>query len=196
MTAAAALAVLAVAGLLIAALVDDRRSTEVTERSVRLPLSPAQPGRSAPDRDAARRATELAEARRVQLGIAPPARFPPATPRRALAGFMEAWHERAFGRMATWSTASWNLAPQPDRRLRRGLGWRRLGGYVVLEAQEGPIVSRYEVLVAYSDLRPRVRREVLRLRALRQNRAGRLVERGGRWGIDPTSVEPVPPAGG
>ena len=129
---------------------------------------------------------EAEEARKVQLPVHPDEPdAAPSSPRRALAEFMDAWHDRAWDRMAHWTAPSWQeLVPGDEGRLlRQRYATYRLRGWAVLRTSREPSVARYTLLVAYRDIRPAVVRERLRFVVNRENATGQLVTEGGRWGV-------------
>lgn len=113
----AALGVLAVGTLLLADEEGDRRPV------ADLPLGdrPAVDSRPAP----AGEEPVAREARPTQLERPDPNDYRPGTARRAAAEFLDAWHDRAWDRMAVWTAPLWreNL-PDPRRRCGSGSGPR------------------------------------------------------------------------
>lgn len=132
--------------------------------------------------------TELEEAEPSQLGFPDPDDLRPNSAPRALAEFMTAWRDRAWDRMATWTTQGF-LARSENAAaaLRDRFGERRLRGYVVRRSRLQPTRARMRVLLEFRGLRPRLRREVLVVPLRRQDPNG-LPTRSGRWGVDPEGV--------
>lgn len=129
-----------------------------------------------------------AEARAVQLGLPDPSHFRPGGAERAAAEFMQAWHDRAWSRMASWTAAAWveqHASAASD--LRKRFRGRRLLGWELVRSRLHPRRALATVTVAFRDLRPRVRRQRLRLRLWRETRDGRLAvpASSGHWGVDP-----------
>lgn len=129
--------------------------------------------------------TRAEENRTVQLPQPAPERFAPTSPRRALAEFMDAWHDRAWDRMATWASPSWRMLTRGDdgQLMRRRYAAYRLRGWTVLAALPRPSVVRFRVLTAHRDIAPRIERERLRFVLTREDERGALVTEGGRWGV-------------
>lgn len=122
----------------------------------------------------------------VELGLPAPARFRPGGAERALAEFMDAWHDRAWDRMALWTTPPFRERfGDPGAELRRRYGAFRLLGWTIDSERLQPLLARFTVLTAYRDVRPQVEREELRLFAQRF---------GDRWGMS-LALLPAPEAG-
>jgi hypothetical protein len=170
---------------------EDRRARDRARRAA--PLSPPPPVPAKPAKPAGTgREPAAEEDRPAQLGMPAPSGIRPGTPERALARFMEAWRDRQWERMATWTAVFWRRQrPHPGATLRARFGAKRLRGYSIVAKRPGRIISGMTVLIEYRGLKPRLQRGRLRLRVLREDRAGRLVESGGRWGVAPTFVRPL-----
>lgn len=160
---------------------DDERAGDATATvasggvPVRTPCTTERPGEG----------VEAEEAREVQLPLPPPERFRRGTPERALAEFMDAWHDRAWDRMALWAAPSWReLTPGDEGAvLRDRYGAFRLRGWTASREEQDPSVARFRVLTAYRDVRPVIERERLLFVLNREDAAGEPVETGGRWGV-------------
>lgn len=191
-TALAIFVVLTAAALLIALgfAVTDEREDEVVASAARTstvlgapPPAPPVPARVS---DPPGGGFVAEEARTVELGLPAPARFRPNGAERALAEFMDAWHDRAWDRMALWTTPPFRERfDDPGAELRRRYGAFRLLGWTIDSERLQPLLARFTVLTAYRDVRPQVEREELRLFALRF---------GGRWGMS-LELTPRPEAG-
>jgi hypothetical protein len=135
--------------------------------------------------------THAEEARVVQLGTPRPSRFPAGSPGRAAAGFLLAWHDRAWDRAADWTAPSWRYVAH-DRGvvLRRRYGARRLrGGDVGLVRRTSPATARVPVRLASRRAgHPDIDRTRLTLRLVREDAHGRPVRSGGRWGVLPPAT--------
>lgn len=123
------------------------------------------------------------EARPTQLAPPDPTDYRPGTPRRAAAEFLDAWHDRAWDRMAVWTAPLWreNL-PDPAASLRFRFGIARLRG-----AEQGDLRRLDEnraalaVDLAATKLTPELERRRVTMDLRRAD---------GRWGVEPTSIVP------
>lgn len=184
-TVASALVLAAAAVLIVLAVRSD--DTSPTSAQATAPLAPqGVPGVAlcATDPPGTGR-TEMEEAETVQLPAPDPGRQPPGSPDRALAEFLDAWHDRAWDRMAQWTSPSWRRIVPGDegRLLRQRYGTYRLRGWAPTPGEREAGLARFTVLTAYRDLRPAVVRERLRFVVTRESVSGRPVESGGRWGV-------------
>ena len=139
--------------------------------------------------------TEGEEARPVQPPLPDPDTFRPGAPSRAVAEYLDAWHDRAWDRMARWTSPSWReLVPgDAGRAIRRRHAAFRLRGWTITARERQPSSAEFGVLVAYRDLAPRITREQLRFVATYEHPDGTPATSGGRWGVL-LSEQPAPTA--
>ncbi len=181
-TSIAALGALAAAAVVVALGFERSDQTDQTDDGARparsstvLGAPPPVPLEAAAVSDAPGTGARASEARTVELALPAPARFRPGSAERALAEFMDAWYDRAYDRMAGWTTPAFRERYEdPGAELRRRYGTFRLLGWSIQRERLQPVLARFTVSTAYRDLRPQVEREELRLFAVRL---------GGRWGI-------------
>ena len=151
--------------------------------------APLNPPPAQPAEEAAQVTTgsaETEEAGTGQLGFPRPEQFRPNGAERALAEFMAAWRDRAWGRMATWTAEGFQLRhPRPARELRRLYRTRWLRGYDVRRMSLHPARAVAQVLIEFRNVRPQLRRQLLRLRLWREKPDGQLSADRGTWGVDP-----------
>ena len=142
------------------------------------PIAPPRvPPRPAPAvSDEPGQGVEAEEARTVQLGLPWPSKWRPGTPARAAAEFLDAWHGRAWDRMALWTSRAWRGEQRdPGAELRDRYAAFRLRGWSLEDVRRSGPTATVEVLTARRDLEPQIRRERLRFALVRP--------RGGRWGV-------------
>jgi len=174
LVALVALGVLAVVALLLAGGEDRRVAAD-------LPLGdrPAVASRPAPATDD----PVAREARPTQLERPDPADHPPGTPQRAAEEFLDAWHDRAWDRMAVWTAPLWreNL-PDPAASLRFRFGVERLrGAYQRRFRRLGPDRASLVVDLAATKLTPELERRRVTMDLRRED---------GRWTVEPISIAP------
>ena len=181
------LAALVVTAVVVIALVDGNDDASPAGATATAPIAPpGVPATPVCATDPPGEGTEAEEARPVQLPLPAPRLSAAGSPGRALAEYLDAWHDRAWDRMALWASASWRQAVPDEaesRLLRRRYGTYRLRGWAVRARESEPSVARFRVLVAYRDIAPEIVRERLRFVVVREDAAGRPLEQGGRWGV-------------
>jgi hypothetical protein len=96
-------------------------------------------------------APEAEEARIAQLGLPRPTAFAPTSALRAAAEYLDAWHDRAWDRMALWAGAG-------AGRLERTRAADRLRGWALTGADVTGDFAVVEVLTARRGMRPVLRR--------------------------------------
>jgi len=183
--AAAAVAAMAVGALAVAAAVFGDGAERRAPVPADLPLGdrPAARAAEAPNADD----PVAQEARPTQLPEPEPGEYRPGTARRAAAEFLDAWHDRAWDRMALWTAPLWreNL-PDPAGSLRFRFGVARLRG-----AEQGDLrrlgPDRVSIVadLASTTIDPEIERRRVTMDVRRVD---------GRWGVEPISLAP-PPAG-
>ena len=161
--ALAAVGALFAAAVLVAAL-GGRAGSRAPERARAaagplLPLGPTAPARVAGY--PVPQGTHAADIGAVQLGTPPPRRDAPLTARRAVAEWLDAWHDRAWRRAMLWSSAV--PAPQPTAAQLRARFWpSRLAGWVIRRVRRDGDRARANVLVAVAPaLRAKAQRRVM-----------------------------------
>jgi hypothetical protein len=127
-----------------------------TTAAAAAPAAPIAPDRivsaAPPVTDSPAEPPEAEEARTVQLGLPAPERLPPATPERALAELLQAWHDRAWDRMAVWAAV-------PAAELRRRYGADRLRGWAIVSRRVSHGAARFDVVTSVRGMRPLLTRE-------------------------------------
>lgn len=124
------------------------------------------------------------EARPTQLSKPDPSDYRPATARRAAAEFLDAWHDRDWDRMATRSALLWREnVPDPAASLRLRFGRLRLTGAYQRElrrssANRAVLVVELPTTEGAAEIERRISTMDLR-------------REGGRWPVEPISVEPA-----
>lgn len=147
---------------------------------------PAQPAEAPPEKD---EDAELEEREPAQLDLVPPGDLRAGSAERALAEFMDAWHDRAWDRMVEWTAFGYQLRnDDPAAELRERYRTRWLRGYFVQRMRLQPTMARARVLIEYRNVDPQLRREVLEMRLWREERDGDLSAEGA-WGVDPLFTE-------
>jgi hypothetical protein len=147
------------------------------------PLSAAQP---VPTADADSATPPLAD----DLKIANPKLVAPGTPRRALAEFANAWHDRDWDRMALFVTPSWaQRQDDPAAALREAFGDTRLRGYAIRRTTDTQDGTDIAAVVEYlPKVGHRLQRENVTVHLAYQDRSGRPVDEGGAWGVEPVTI--------
>jgi hypothetical protein len=128
-----------------------------TTAAAAAPAAPLAPDRivsaAPPAADPPFEPPEAEEARAVQLGMPDPQRFAPVSPERALAEFLQAWHDRAWDRMALWGAA-------PAAELRRRYAVDRLRGWAITERRVSRATALFDVVTTQRGMRPLLTRDI------------------------------------
>lgn len=168
-----------VAAVVVVAMADDDPEAAQAPQATAPIAPPGVPARPAPPAsDQPGEGVEAEEARTVQLGLPTPREFRPASPERAVAHFRDAWHDRAWDRMALWTSAPWRKRQRDaGAELRDRFAAYRVRGWTIEDTSRTGPTAIVTVLMARRDLKPQITRERRRFALVRPE--------GGRWGVLP-----------
>ena len=196
---AVGIAVVISAGVIVALTIGrkdggQRPAADAARTAPRAPLAPPRVPRPRPAPESQpERGTAAREATGPQLGLPVPSGFSQGSAARTLAEFMDAWHNRQWERAVLWTAFSWRSRfAEPVTALQTRFAPRRLRGWAIIGERLQRARGMFTILVV--DL-PRLRNQLERRRVLvniRRESPSGVVSGSGRWGVDPSSIRPLP----